>query len=99
MKKPFLISLAVLLLLFSATVCQANGSESDTYQPVGDQMPYDFSDETYGDASIRNGKMRFHNFIVGIYRDLTRIGNIEFHDFDDGTSTRIGCMILYNFDW
>ncbi len=101
MKKPSVISLAMLLSLLSATVCQAGDYESDRHQRVGNQMSYHVNDGTSAD-SFRWGNMRLHNLSIKICGDPTRIGNMEFDDFDEGTSgtaTRIGGMIFYNFDW
>ncbi|MGD8512758.1 MAG: hypothetical protein PVG85_02310 [Deltaproteobacteria bacterium] len=98
MKKPFLISLAVLLLFFSANVCQARDSERGEHQCVGQQMFYNFDDRTHDD-SIRNESMRFQNFSFEICEDPIRIEDMAFQNVDDGTSADVGCTILYNFDW
>lgn len=98
MKKPFLISLAVLLISFSANVCQARDSECGEHQRVGQQMFHNFDDRTHDD-SIRNGSMRFQNFSFEICGDPIRIENMAFQNVEDGTSTEIGCTIFYNVDW
>ncbi len=101
MKRPSLISLAMLLTLLAAGVCQASDSECDRHHRVANQVSYDVNDKTYAN-SIRSGSIRFHNLSIEICSDPTRIGNLEFNDFDEGTfgtSTRIGGMIFYNFDW
>jgi hypothetical protein len=101
MKRSLLTALALLLILFSATVCEASDARPERHQRVGNQMFYNFNDGMYG-ASARKGNMRFHNFSVEISGDPTRIENMEFDDVDDGASgafAKIGGMILYNFDW
>jgi hypothetical protein len=101
MKKPSLISLAMLLILLAAGVCRASDSECDRHHRVANQVSYDVDDKTYAD-SIRSGSIRFHNLSIEICGAPTRIGNLEFNDFDEatpGTSTRIGGMIFYNVDW
>ena len=98
MKKPFLISLAVLLISFSANVCQARDSECWEHQRVGQQMFYNFDNRTHDDAT-KNGSMRFQNFSFEICGDPTRIEDMAFQNVDDETSTEIGCTIFYNFDW
>ena len=101
MKRPVLTALALLLILFSATVCQASDARSERHQRVGNQMLYSFNDGIFG-ASVTNGNMRFHNFSVEISGDPTRIENMFLDDVDDETSgpvTKIGATILYNFDW
>jgi hypothetical protein len=98
MKNPLFIALAVLLISFSANVCQSRDSECGEQQRVGQQMYYNFDDRTHND-SIRNGSMRFQNFSFEICRDPTRIGDMAFQNGDDETSTEMGCTIFYNFDW
>ena len=101
MKRPCLISLAMLLMLLSAGVCKASDSECDRHHRVANQVSYDVNDKTCA-ASIRSGSIRFHNLSIEICGDPTIIGNSEFNDFDGGTprtSARIGGMIFYNFDW
>ncbi|KPK27014.1 MAG: hypothetical protein AMK69_11120 [Nitrospira bacterium SG8_3] len=98
MKKPFLISLAVLLISCSANVCQARDPECGEYQRVGQQMFYNFDNRTHNDAT-RNGSMRFQNLSFEICGDPTRIEEMAFQNVDDETSTEIGCTIFYNFDW
>ena len=98
MKKPLLISLAVLLISFSANVCQSRDSECGEHQHVEQQMFYNFDDRTHDD-SMRNGSMRFQNFSFEICGDPTKIGDMAFQNVDDETSTEIGCTIFYNFDW
>ena len=101
MKKAFLTALALLLILFPATVSNASDAKPDRPQRVGNQLLYNFNDGTYGD-SIRNGSIRVHNFSLQICGDPTRIENMEFDDLDarrSGALTKIGGTILYNFDW
>jgi hypothetical protein len=101
MKRSLLTALALLLILFPATVCKASDAKRDRHQRVGNQLLCNFNDGTYGD-SIRNGSMRVHNFSLEICGDPTRIENMEFDDVHAGTSgafTKIGGTILYNFDW
>ena len=101
MKKPSLISLAMLLMLLAAGVCQASDSECDRHHRVANQVSYDGNDKAHAD-SIRSGSIRFHNLSIEICGAPTRIGNLEFNDFDEatpGTSTGIGGMIFYNVDW
>ena len=101
MKKAFLTALALLLILFPATVSNASDAKPDRHQRVGNQLLYNFNDGTYGD-SIRNGSIRVHNFSLQICGDPTRIENMEFDDLDarrSGALTKIGGTILYNFDW
>jgi len=101
MKRPSLISLAMLLMLLAAGVCQASDSECDRHHRVADQVSYKVNDKTYAD-SMRSGGIKFHNLSIEICGDSTRIGNLELNDFDEGTagtSAKIGGMIFYNFDW
>ena len=101
MKKPFLISLAMLLMLLAAGVCQASDSECDRHHRVANQVSYDVNDKTYAD-SIRSRSIRFHNLSIEMCGDPTRIENLEPNDLDEGTpgtSTRIGGVIFYNVDW
>jgi hypothetical protein len=101
MKRSFLTALALLLILFAATVSKASDGKPDSHQRVGNQLLYNFNDGTYGD-SIRNGSIRVHNFSLQICGDPTRIENMEFDDLDarrSGALTKIGGTILYNFDW
>ena len=101
MKRSLLTALALLVILFPATVCKASDAKSDRYQRVGDKLWYNFDDGTCGD-SIGNGSMKVHNFSLEICGDPTRIENMAFDDVDAGTSgpfTKIGGTILYNFDW
>jgi hypothetical protein len=101
MKRSLLTALALLLILFPATVCKASDAKPDRHQRVGNQLVYNLNDGTYGD-SMRHGSMRVHNFSLQICGDPTRIENMEFDDVDARTSrafTKIGGTILYNFDW
>ena len=98
MKKPLLISLAVLLISASANVCRARDSEYGEQQRVGQRLFYSFNDKTHDDF-ISNGSMRFQNFSFEICGDPTRIADMALQNVDDGTSTEIGCTIFYNFDW
>jgi len=101
MKRPLLIVLALLLILFSAAVCEASEFESCGCQSSANQMFCSFRDGTFGE-SARNVNMRFHNFSVEISGDPTRIENMDLHEVDDETAgpfTKIGGTILYNFDW
>ena len=98
MKKPFLISLAVLIISFSSNVCRARHSEYGEQRRVGQRLFYSSNDRTHDDF-IRNGSMRFQNFSFEICGDPTRIADMALQNVDDGTSTEIGCTIFYNFDW
>ena len=98
MKKPLLICLAVLLISFSANVCRARDSQYGEQQRVGQRLFYRLNDRTHDDF-IRKGTMRFQDFSFEICGDPTRIGDMALQNVDDGTSTEIGCTILYNFDW
>jgi hypothetical protein len=101
MKRSLLTALALLLVLFPATVCKASEVNTDRQQRVGNQLLCNFDDGTYGD-SMRHGSMRVHNFSLQICADPARIENMEFDDVEAGTSgafTKIGGTILYNFDW
>ena len=101
MKKPFLIALAMWLILFSAPVCQASDSEGDRYGRVENRVSYDVDDEAHGGA-IRRGNVRFHRLSVEICVEPKTIGNTVLGRFDDekcGTCTSKGGAILYNVDW
>ena len=101
MKKPSLISLAMLLMLLAAGVCQASDSECDRHHRVANQVSYDGNDKAHAD-SIRSRSIRFHNLSIEMCGDPTRIENLEPNDLDEGTpgtSTRIGGVIFYNVDW
>ncbi len=101
MNKPFLIALAMLLILWSAAVCQTSDAECDTYRRLENQVSYDVDDEAYG-GSIRRGNMRFHQLSVEICVDPKTIGNTALgNSYDEtcGTCTKMGGVILYNVDW
>jgi hypothetical protein len=101
MKNRFLIALAKLLVLLSATVCQASDSKCDTYRRVESQVFYDVDDEAYG-GPIRMGNMRFHHISVEVCVGPKTIGNAAWSRFADetnGTSMKMGGIILYNVDW
>ena len=98
MKKPVLIALAVSLMAFPAYVCAARGAGSGEREPVDQQILYSVDDRT-DDDSQRNGAMSFQKFSFEICGDPTRIKDMAFYDIEERPSKKIGCTILYQFDW
>jgi hypothetical protein len=80
-----LICLAVVLMLFSAAVCEARDRPCGEHQRLGNQMSYKFNDGNCHD-SIKGKGTRFYNFSFEICRDSTRNGITAFYNVDDGTS-------------